>query len=330
MKFVILCPHGVRTGGPEACYQLSDSMISNGFEAEIWLLSKVNIEILRKSCESNADLSKININVEESKNQIDEYRNYRMTPFRHLAEGESVVFIIPEVYLSLLPLFRNCKVVIWWLSVDNAFGALSQINLNLLRMPNMHHAVQSTYAKEFAAALGLETFDLSDYTRLDSFDSQAESNLTNRPFKIALNAGKKVIFDLDHLINLIKEQYPQAVAVKIAGMTRDQVNYEFSTSRVFIDIGNFPGKDRMAREALVRGTNVIVGASGSGHYYEDYPIPSVYRPKSHDLLSISQLAVHMLLNPKSHYNQFDTARSNVFNEKALFDQEVVLAFSRFL
>lgn len=330
MKYVILCPYGIRTGGPEACYQLSDALIANGFKAELWLLSKSDVDVLRQSRNANTDISKVKLDIAEKSNQIDEYQDYQYRPFLSLAIGEPVVFILPEVYIFLMPLFRNCKVVVWWLSVDNAFGALSEINLNWLRLPNMHHAVQSAYAMQFASALGLEAFYLSDFTRIDPSKDFAISDLSARPFKIAVNAGKKVVFDLNYLTRLIQDQCPQAEVVKIAGLSRDQVNHEFSTCRVFIDIGNFPGKDRMAREALIKGANVIVGAGGSGYYEADYSIPSLYRPKPFDLPCISRLAAHMVLNPEAHFAQFAAARNNVANEQAAFNREVLLGFSRFL
>lgn len=330
MKYVIMCPYGVRTGGPEACFQLSDSLIKNGFNAELWLITNPDLEVLAQALRNNIDISKVNINVVEKNNQIDDYKSYRYKPFRTLESSEPAAFVLPETYLFLLPLLKRHNVVVWWLSVDNALGPLAQINLNWLRLPNVYHAVQSAYAMQFASALGLEPFYLTDYTQINRKIFCSESNLTDRPPKITINAGRKVIFDLNQLARLIQDQCPQVEIVKIVGMSHDQVISEFRSCRVFIDIGNFPGKDRMAREALAEGANVIVGSGGSGYYEADYPIPSLYRPKPFDLTAISRLAVHMLLNPEVHFKQFDTARKTIANEQKVFNREVLLGFSRFL
>lgn len=329
MKFVILCPEEVRTGGPEACFQLCDSLIRNGFEAEIWLLNFNEFEHLRILKNEGFDFSKNEINFGLKNTSFEEYKTYKFNPFVNLQIGQQVCFIIPEYFVYLIQLFRNTKAIVWWLSVDNAFKALSEININLLRSPNKFHAVQSNYAQKFTEALGLTPFKLTDYTLVDNLSNDLLTKLSNRPLKISINAGSKVIIDLDHLTKLIHDLCADIQVVRIVGMSRQEVYNHFDSSRVFIDLGNLPGRDRMAREALVRGSNVILSSSGSGFYEEDYAIPSIYRPSPFDLPKICRLAVHMSLNPDQHYDQFSLAREKIKNEKYLFDSEVLQGFSQF-
>lgn len=324
MKYVILSPYGIRTGGPEACYQLSDSLIRQGFEAEVWLVSAGDVDAFRDALKKKIRFAGNSLQIPERLNNVDEYQNYQAKPFKSYAPGDDVMFIMPEVYMWMMPLLLGCKVMVWWLSVDNAFRAMADINLNMLRTPLVKHAVQSDYARAFTASLGLKSTFLTDYTVISPKPTPA---LQDRPLKVSVNAGKKVIFDLNVLSASLKELNPNIEIVKIAGLSREEVYDAFSTSRVFIDLGNFPGKDRMAREALLLGANIIVGNAGAGHYEADYPLPELYRPPVFDLAAVARLTAQMVQDPVTHAAQFQSARQIFGNEKEIFDKEVVHTFS---
>jgi hypothetical protein len=323
MKYVILSPYGVRTGGPEACYQLSDSLLRLGFEAEMWLVSEGDVNTFRDALKKQIRFIDTSLNIPERSNIVDEYAHYMTKPFQGSKANEQVTYILPEVYMWMLPLLLGAKVLIWWLSVDNAFRALADINLNLLRSPLIKHAVQSEYANKFTQSLGLNSTFLTDYTVVSEKQTLP---LTKRPLRIAINAGKKVIFDVDAFSQLLLKSCPAVDIVKIVSLSREQVYEAFSTSRVFIDLGNFPGKDRMAREALLLGATIVVGSAGAGMHEADYPISKTYRPHIFDLGQIAKLATHMALNPTAHESQFDVARQIFSNEKANFDKEVIQTF----
>ncbi|ATE59442.1 hypothetical protein [Thauera sinica] len=318
MKFVILCPLGARTGGPEACFQLSDALLRLGFEAEMWLHEPADIIAFQ---EYNLDpVPGTPFELPAKAHGIEEYDPYRYEPFTRYSPEERVVFVLPEVYLSVISLFLGKEVMIWWLSVDNAFKALGGINLNFLRHPSIRHAAQSRYAEGFLQAVGLDPRRLTDYTVVPRGDAGAVSQ---RPLRVALNAGNKVIVDLDAISALIEAYCPGVEIVRIAGLPREKVYEIFSTSRVFIDLGNFPGKDRMAREALLLGAAIILGNSGAGANEEDFPIARMYRPDVYAYPQIAGLAAHMALHPEAHASRFHSARQTFLDEKGNFDAEVL-------
>ena len=51
-------------------------------------------------------------------------------------------------------------------------------------------------------------------------------------------------------------------------MTPEQVVDLMSESKVYIDFGNHPGKDRIPREAVINGCCVITGVRGSARFKE--------------------------------------------------------------
>lgn len=323
MKYVILSPYGVRTGGPEACCQLSDALIRCGVDAEMWLVSEADVSVLRDAVRKRLGLVGNSWQVPVRTNSVAEYEQYRSKPFRAYAPGDDVMFIVPEVYVWIVPLLMGAKVLVWWLSVDNAFRALSDINLNLLRAPLIRHAVQSEYARAFTASLGLRSTFLTDYTVVPA---KPALPLTERPLKVSVNAGQKVVCDLKLLGKLLAELCPSIEIAHIKGLSREQVYDAFSTSRVFIDLGSFPGRDRMAREALLLGTNIVVGNAGAGSYEADYPLPETYRPPVHDMETVASVAAHMALDPAAHAMQFHVARQMISCEKQKFDEEVRQTF----
>jgi len=323
MRYVIICPFAIRTGGPEACFQLVDSLIRQGFKAEMWMLTDSDVNDFIDAKNKNIILTNNSLEFPKKENQILEYSKYKCEYFEKYEPGNDVMFILPELYIWMLPLFLGAKIMVWWLSVDNAFRALTNINLNMLRMPLVKHAAQSEYAKKFTKSLGLNAVDLTDYTvvpkrKLELIDARNQ--------KISINAGPKVIFDLKKLFEMIENENPKVELVAINGMSREEVYDAFLTSRVYVDLGSFPGKDRMPREALLLGCNIIVGKSGSGAFEKDFPIPNLYRSDPFDFTLISKLINHMVKFPLEHNKIFDNARQ-IFNaEKETFDREVLMAF----
>ena len=60
-------------------------------------------------------------------------------------------------------------------------------------------------------------------------------------------------------------------------LTPVQMRDVLETSKVYIDFGHHPGKDRIPREAAVSGCCVLTGLRGSARFYQDVPIPEAYK-----------------------------------------------------
>jgi len=185
MKIIILCPLGVRTGGPEALHQLCDSLNQFGLDASMFYTTESDFIFI--SDINKSDLSKLVINVGDRANPIDEYKKYRAPVITELRFSEDTVFIFPETYLHWVPILHQSLSIIWWLSVDNAFKYLSMstLNLNTLRSLNIIHAYQSDYACRFLESLNIiQRIKLTDYTI-------APLSTINSKESISINAGHK-------------------------------------------------------------------------------------------------------------------------------------------
>lgn len=253
MTIFIFALHGVATGGPEATHQLSDALLEQGFDAKL---------IYFKWDDLKAGLLE---EMPEYGPFAPEYERYKVSLARQAIDEEGHVIVLPETLAHAVPFFQHAKVLVWWLSVDNAFGALSAVNLNYLRRPNVYHASQSRYAEAFTQALQLNSLGmLSDYT-VDLTEYATPLPMSERPKLVAFNArANKVIADLPAIAEAIANIDPEIKLVALANASRAEIAAIFATARVYVDLGSFPGKDRMPREAASMGCWPLSMRAGGG------------------------------------------------------------------
>ena len=107
-------------------------------------------------------------------------------------------------------------------------------------------------------------------------------------------------------------------------MTPAEVKNLLLTSKVYIDFGNHPGKDRIPREAAVSGCVVITNKKGSANYFEDVTIDELY--KFEDVLSNKEKFVNLIddvfLNFPDHSDKFEAYRKLLFNEESKFESDL--------
>jgi hypothetical protein len=231
------------TGGPESLHQLADSCARQGMDC--WLhYPDGSLEVAPHfAC----------------------YSHVRMADA--IPDEDDVVVVLPEVATHLVPTFHRARVVFWWLSVDNNHGQFTDFD-----NPHIIHACQSEYARAYLEANGVRrSFPLRDYVN-DSYRLDAEP----RPEKlnlIAFNPSKGYEI-ARHIIAALGHRYGFA---PLAGLTRPQVKRLLTLSKVYIDFGHHPGRDRLPREAALMGNAVVIGAMGSAANPIDVPVPEAYR-----------------------------------------------------
>lgn len=261
----ILTPYWIRTGGPEAQHQLSDALLEQGFDARLVYYTPDDISGYGE--ENGRIVPWVGIPKlfpERTAPSFEEYARYKINPVRSLDCSTPCVVVLSETLVHLTPMFPDhVTVLIWWLSVDNAFGALGQVNLNQLRKANVRHAYQSRYAERFSDALGfVGVGQLTDYT-VDLSEYATPLPWGERPKLVTLATGRKVIADLDAVIAELQALDPAIECVRIENMSRAQVAALYAKARVHIDLGNFPGKDRGPREATTMGCCPLAAHAGA-------------------------------------------------------------------
>ncbi len=102
MRFLVATGPG-RTGGPEALHQLVHTLTNLGAEASIIYLNEVNGVLVLSDC---------------AQNQYPEYVQIKITS--QMLIDEDSILVLPEVWVNhALDFAKDCKVLVWWLSVDN-------------------------------------------------------------------------------------------------------------------------------------------------------------------------------------------------------------------
>jgi hypothetical protein len=296
--YVPSIPQGV-AGGIEAQYQLVDALQNLGVNAQI-------------------------LYVHESSTPVpDKYYKYNtrgVFGYEAVEDSPDNLIIYPEVLFSdpswefRFNRCKNIKNAIWWLSVDN-----NQNTFNDWNNPDITHFYQSYYAMDFLAKNGAQQyFPLFDYLN-DSF-FEYKVNLSKKENIICYNPAKGV-----EITQHIMQTNPDLSFIPLVNMTEKQVIDTLKRSKIYIDFGNHPGKDRIPREAALLKNCVITNKTGSAKYCSDVPINSKYKFSKAD--NLRETFLDCFENFQDNLSNFSLYRNNIRYQKAEFTSQVAQFFS---
>ena len=168
-----------------------------------------------------------------------------------------------------------------------------------IRLENCIHVSQSKYASDIVArTLGLECSNLNDYVEV--IDTVAESLEENSVMKerklIAYNPNKGGEF-LKRVIEMIGDTvdfYP------LSGLSTTEVRLALKNADCYLDLGHFPGRDRIPREAILSSCPVLLAKRGAARNDSDFPIPLKFKIdlESKSVAEVSESILKLLLDGK--------------------------------
>ncbi len=276
----IACPASFQTGGTEALHVLAYEM------------RKLNVNAVMYYTD-----------VKNQKDVVGErFKIFNVPYVFDIQDAPHNVVIVPELFANILNSVKFAQRVFWWLSVDNYFEHLPKINLKKriwafithkknphiisLSDQNILHLAQSEYAMDFLARKHVRNKAfLADYLRDDFFATKAYLKSNKRKDIVIYNPKK----GFDFTKKLI-ESAPDLTFRPLENMTPEQVRELCAESKVYIDFGNHPGKDRFPREAAIQGNIIIVGNRGSAVFYGDVPIKPEYK------FDVTENNIHAIIN----------------------------------
>lgn len=271
MRIFVLCPSRLVTGGPEALHQLCDALNARGADAQMVYVRKRKRWRVRRKGGGILDLRirrERGFAHDPAMRMPAAYSHYGIKLAAEFNPTAEDYVVIPEAAMHFLPLVGEATPIIWWLSVDNIAGGFSEILE--LRNGRALHYVQSRFAADVAHALGFEVSGLlTDYISRSHSDMHRAEGERNG---VAYNPRKGLPY--------LEKLRPHLAGVPlhpIDKMTPRQVAQLLRSVRVYLDVGDHPGRDRLPREAALAGAVVISSEIGGASRQEDMPVGDEFK-----------------------------------------------------
>ncbi len=264
-KVYIFCPANIQTGGPESLHQLASVLISLGVQAYMLYYDSKEEPV------------------------HDAYKKYHVPYTSKLEDNQQNVLISPETNTTHLYAFKKVRRVIWWMSIDNYLQNISLVIDECLQAPlskpirkyftfqntdkKIEHWGQSEYVCQFLKLNGVANVKTVETHMSQIFLSRASQiDLSMKKNIVAFNPNKGF-----KITQYLMKFAPNMDWRPIQNMTPAQVQELLAQAKVYIDFGEFPGRERLPREAILSGCVVITGKRGAAANDIDINIPDEFK-----------------------------------------------------
>lgn len=340
MKIYIACAQSY-TGGTKTLHQMAESVSQLGNDVYLVYYNRGQVSDSKKCL---YDWCKCNV-------------------VRHIEDVHSNIMIAPETMTYTLKPFKNLKKVIFWLSLDFYFWTvpykktIEKIRLNsypIIAFPvayihlwktNIHkkiihksqfkslfHIYNCEYVRQYLVNKGVPELSMHYLCGPveDDFCKQSKKEIIDLKENIIaynINQDKVVIKQLESVLTLIKGMRDDIQLIPIENMTHEEVCKTLVSAKVFLDLGSFPGPERIPREAVLAYTNLLIKNNGTAANQIDYPIHEKYKIKDIEERSIALKAISMVDSYQDQIDDFSFLRQKVVNQRSQFISDINDIFS---
>ncbi|MEW9926426.1 hypothetical protein AB2T63_19205 [Clostridium butyricum] len=335
-KIYVFSIRANNSGGSETLHQLVDTINNKGGNAFIVYPDSNETQPIPKFEKYNV---KITSNVEDSPNNT---------------------IIVPETETQYLYKYCNMKKIIWWLSRDFYSGNCSYIGL--LRSAERHgvnkifypiyiplvwikkklrryyfkfgkdkneifHFYNCKYVYDYLIKNGVKsenTMYLCGPIRIDFLNNNIKTKKENI---IVYNPKKGISFTKKVIEELNKEKWIKQI-IPLENMTPKEVANTLSRAKVYIDFGSFPGPERIPRESVLLGCNIITSNNGSAANDIDVPIPRnvKYDTKIKNIPEIVKKIYKLMEHYDQHICEYDIYREKIKAQSDIFRMNILSFF----
>jgi hypothetical protein len=308
MKYFVFCPVCV-TGGPEALHQLCSELNDLGFDSYMFYYYWCNLRSIDYI--------------------MPEYSHYnvKISPYSNLNEldDENFTIIVPEIFArNTFSSNFKAKVVYWFLACSSNYEDpfLEKYYLGCQSEESYERILNSNYPNKN------KVFRLTDYTR-QNFVCE-ETDISNKKRNgIVLYNPRKGSQHTQNIISTFKNLYSEVNCefIAIENMSIEDVKKIGLNSKIYIDFGHHPGKDRLPREMATLGCFIIVGNQCVAKNEIDLPIKNkkfeyCESTDSYQYEQIAQEIKNVLENYESLIDTQKHYRNVIRNEKTVFINEI--------
>lgn len=200
----------------------------------------------------------------------------------------------------------------------------------LLDQNDIWHLNQSYYSMDYCKRIHIAPQKikyLSDYINADFIKKAAETDYSRKEDIILYNPNKGF-----QITKKIIEQASDLQWIPLVGLSRSEMIALLQRSKLYIDFGNHPGKDRIPREAAICGCCVITGKRGAAAYRKDVPIPEQYKFEDDDtaIPAIVDEIHDILQNYDRKIQDFSEYRKFIQSEELQFAKDVKSVFDEII
>lgn len=307
-KILIHCPADSTTGGPEALHQFCS-------EAQKYLKCEMCYYL-----DNNAEVPK----------KFDIYKISKSNFF----DDENTLHVIPEISTKyFINKISRGKIIIYWLSVDNFFNLKDRTKIKnlfyyflslfthrkpMIFLKNYIHISQSKYSNSLLKKNNFKFSYVGDYIRDECYDLNFKKEKKN----FILYNPKKGMDKLLPVIEKLKNQYK---FIPLENLSSIKLKNMLQISKIYIDFGRMPGKDRIPREAVLNDCCLIIGKRGAGLNKEDFSIDEKFKinlNSSNYSEKTQKLLIDIMQNYYQNLDKFKIYKTKTLNEKLIFKTSV--------
>lgn len=310
----ILCPENKMTGGTEALHQLHHYLKQLGTKSYM-VYHDIDYNYTRAKVPERYLKYAANDSVVNGSDIIDDKSN---------------LLIVSESATAMLWKYSNIKKIVWWLSVLFYDGGNLHfknsikhwLKMNVTQFPNftcfkkyhspypvseVMHYCASEFAYEYVTkTLKQKATKLIEPISKEFLDAGMYTEIDGRKDIVVYNPAKPSLI-MKKLLERGKFIYRP-----IVNMTAEQIIMLFRETKLYVDFGEFPGPERIPKEAAYNGTNVLVGKRNASVNSFDVNIPDIYKVEDlTDINSIEEQIGRMLCNYKEDFTDFDIYRQQI-------------------
>jgi len=327
---IYLLDVGSRTGGGEAIFQLRVDLENMGYRAVI---------LSRDKHVRDAELP------EKFKKYVNGTEDFCFP--QDVKDEPDNCIIVPEVATTFLFEYKNIQKAVWWLSSRYYDGKCRIKNRpDSFKSYLMHAYDYAGYLRHCVRRIkkyGKPRYPLSEVCNIAGYH-HVEEILKNK-YKVEpellihsigvdfLNIGMYTEKTGREDIVLYNPKKPSKIVnqllerknfnfVPVKGLSVDQMIELFRKSKVYVDFGQFPGPERLPKETVYNGVNVLVGRKNTSNNYNDVMVPDEFKLSHRESIEEIERKIRLLIDDyEKYFPLYDDYRNMVRDmEKNYYSQ----------